>query len=133
MSRAVFLPLFAMLALGGCSAGSLAPGGSSAGGSAGSSASGPVTDSRTDLATQTACRTRANEMYDRRNRAEIYSANSTINSPFSANYQPGTTNQGLAERFSFEQMVSECIRNAGTGSERPVPPAPQARPTARDR
>ena len=129
MSRAVFLPMFAMLALGGCSAGSLAPGGSSPG----SSASGPVTDSRTDLATQTACRTRANEMYDRRNRAEIYSANSTMNSPFSANYQPGTTNQGLAERFSFEQMVSECIRNAGTGPERPVPPAPQARPAARDR
>ena len=125
MSRAVFLPMFAMLALGGCSAGSLAPGGSSA--------SGPAADSRTDLATQTACRTRANEMYDRRNRAEIYSANSTMNSPFSANYQPGTTNQGLAERFSFEQMVSECIRNAGTGPERPVPPAPQARPAARDR
>lgn len=131
MSRAVFLPLFTMLALGGCSAGSLAPGGS-----AGGSASGPVTDSRTDQATQLACRTRANEMYDRRNRAEIYSANSTMNSPFSANYQPGTTNQGLAERFSFEQMVSECIRNAGTGSERPAPPAlPPATPpaTARNR
>ena len=130
MSRAVFLPLFAMLTVSGCSAGSLSPGGS-ASGSAGGSASGSAADSRTDQATQLACRTRANEMYDRRNRAEIYSANSTINSPFSANYQPGTTNQGLAERFSFEQMVSECIRNAGTGAERPVAPAPQ--PTARTR
>lgn len=128
MSRAVFLPLFALLAVSGCSAGALSPGGSGT--------SGLAADSRTDQATQLACRTRANEMYDRRNRAEIYSANSTINSPFSANYQPGTTNQGLSERFSFEQMVSECIRNAGTGAARPVAPAPQPpepRPTVRTR
>ena len=88
MSRAVFLPLLAMLALSGCSSGPLASGASEGNGG------------QVSLATQTACRERVNQIYDERNRGDIFAANSSMNSPQSANYLEGDTSRGLADRRS---------------------------------
>ena len=130
MKRAVFLSLFALAALGGCSAGPLGPVGTGSGFAPGP---GAAANTRADQATQLACRNRANQMYDRRNRAEIYSPHSSINTPFSANYEPGTTDRALGDRFAFDRMVDECVRNSGTGAERPVAPAPAPAPSTRGR
>jgi hypothetical protein len=122
MSRAAILPLMAMLALSACSAGS-----------SGSSAVGPSGDagqSRPDLATQTACRQRANEMYEQRDRSRIYAANSAENSPSSANSYVGVPSRGLSEQFAYDQTISECERNTGTGAQlpdNPVAPPPRGR------
>ena len=121
MSRASLPLLLSALVLAGCASGSTASGGGGlpsvgpSGAAAGVSL-GPGADTRTDLATQASCRARVNEMYDRRNRADIYQPNSSINTPFSANYQPGTTDRGLADQFSYDGTIRECLRNAGAGS-----------------
>lgn len=107
MSRAFILCLLAGLTLTACSAGSMSPGGGGGG-----------AYTRADQATQTACRQRASEMYDRRERASIYSANGSSNTPYSANYELGASNRVLSERFSYDQSINECVRNAGTGAVR---------------
>lgn len=91
--------------------------------------SGPATAGGVDLATQQACRQRVNEMYEVRDRGDIYSANPSVNSPFSANYQPDVPSRGLSNRFAYEQSLTECERNSQNGTEGagvppPAPPAP---------
>lgn len=123
MTRVSFFPLLAMLALSGCSAGSL--------GSGGSGASSTALDGTVSVATQAACRQRVNEMYERRNRVDIYAANSAVNSPYSAGYQSGLSSRALSGQFDFERTLRECERNSGTGAERPMTPAtPVAAPSA---
>lgn len=112
-----------MLALSACSAGPMGGASSEAVGPSGVAAEAPP-----DLATQQACRRRVNEMYDIRDRGDIYAANPSMNTPFSANYQPGVPSRGLSSQFAYEQSVAECERNARNGAERvnPLPPAPPA-------
>jgi hypothetical protein len=87
--------------------------------------SGPATAGNTDLATQEACRQRVNEMYEIRNRSDIYTANPSVNSPFSANYQPDVPSRGLSNQFAYGQSLSECEHNAANGANVPaVQPAP---------
>jgi hypothetical protein len=79
-----------------------------------------------DAATRAACQQRAEEAYNQQNRAEIYSPPPTINTPFSANFTPGVTDQGLSNLFVHDRMVADCVRNTGTGVERnPPSPLPQ--------
>jgi hypothetical protein len=88
--------------------------------------SGPQTgQAQADAQTAAACRQRANEIYDRQNRADIYAPNSSANSPFSANYTPDNPSRGLSQLYAHDQLVSNCVRNTGTGSERSQPPAGQ--------
>jgi hypothetical protein len=112
MSRAVlFIPL-SVLALAGCDvfsglgsgfhSGPVAPGVEvPAGGSA--------------LQTQIACRDRVNQIYTQRDRTEIYRPASTVNTPFSSDYQPGITSRGLADQYEYERTRSDCERNTGSG------------------
>jgi hypothetical protein len=81
---------------------------------------------RANAETVAACRQRANEVYNQQNRGEIYSANSSENSPFSANYVPDIPSRGLSQLFAHDKLVSDCVRNTGTGAERSV--APEIRP-----
>jgi hypothetical protein len=78
-----------------------------------------------DADTAAACRQRANEIYDRQNRADIYAPNSSANSPFSANYTPDNPSRGLSQLYAHDQLVSNCVRNTGTGAERSQPPPGQ--------
>jgi hypothetical protein len=92
--------------------------------------SGPAAQGNTDLATQQACRQRVNEMYEVRDRGDIYAANPTVNSPFSANYQPGVPNRGLSSQFEYSRSVADCEHSTANGAEGPVfPPAPPGTPT----
>ena len=121
MSRAVVLPLMALLALSSCSAGSS----SDSGGWSAVGPSGGVSNAPPSLATQEACRQRTNEAYDYRNRADTFPANSAVNTPLSAGYMGGVSSRGLSARFDYERAVANCERNAGTGAPLPEPmPAP---------
>jgi hypothetical protein len=92
--------------------------------------SGTAAQGNTDLATQQACRQRVNEMYEVRDRADIYAANPTVNSPLSANYQPGVTSRGLSDQFEYGRTVAECEHNTANGAEgSSFPTAPPASPT----
>ena len=105
----------AMMSLTACSSGS-AGGSSSAVGP-----SGPVLEGRTDLATQQACRQRANEMYEQRNRADLYAANQSANTPFSGNSYVGVPSRGLSGQFEFDRTVADCERSAGSPAPSPAP------------
>lgn len=86
-------------------------------------------DARTDAAILAACRQRANEVYDRRNRAEIYAPQYGGNSPLSGTYTDVGVNRGLSAQFAFEQMVRDCVRTANiTGGSAGAPPATTTAP-----
>jgi hypothetical protein len=86
-------------------------------------ASGGAT-SRSDAATQAACRQHADQVYDQRNRGDIYAPQSSVNTPFSANYNPGVTTRGLSDLYSRESLIRDCVRNTGTETNRTVAPSP---------
>lgn len=80
--------------------------------------------SQANESTVAACRTHADQVYDQRNRAEIYAPQSSVNTPYSANYTPGVTNRGLADQYQHQAMIRDCVRNTGTETSRETPPAP---------
>jgi hypothetical protein len=114
------VPCVLLLTLAACTAGPMGGAGGSALGP-----SGPAAQGNTDLATQQACRQRVNEMYEVSNRGDIYTANPSVNSPFSANYQPDVPSRGLSNQFAYDQSLTECEHNTGNGAEGPgiAPPA----------
>jgi hypothetical protein len=88
----------------------------------------PVGQSRADAATLAACREHADAVYNRQNRETIYSISSP-NAPYSANYTPGVTTRGLAQRFDYDTMTRDCVRNTGTQTDRTAgSAAPEAAP-----
>ena len=52
-------------------------------------------------------------MYNQQNRAEIYAPPTQIDVPASGSYAPGITGRDLGQRFGYEKMVDDCIRNKG--------------------
>jgi hypothetical protein len=80
-----------------------------------------------DAATRNACQQRAEQAYEQQNRAEIYSPPATVNTPYSANYIPNQSDRGLSDLFAHDRMVSDCVRNTGTNSDR-TPPPPGTKP-----
>jgi hypothetical protein len=121
------VPALVLLALTACSAGPMGGVSDTAVGPSGRTAAG-----NTDLATQQACRQRVNEMYEIRNRGDIYASNPSVNAPFSANYQPGVPSGGLSNQYAYDQSLTECEHNAANGAEGPgIAPAPP--PPARGR
>jgi hypothetical protein len=89
------------------------------------SAPPPSSQSRANAETVAACRQRAEDVYNQQNRGDIYSPASSVNTPFSSNYVPGITDRGLSQLYAHDKMVSDCVRNTGTGAERSQPPAAQ--------
>jgi hypothetical protein len=81
----------------------------------------PSAQAQADAATRAACRQRAEQAYEQRNRGQIYSTQSQVNTPYSANYVPDVPNRGLSDVFAHDRMVSDCVRNTGTGAEPPSP------------
>lgn len=98
--RGLGLALLGCLVLTGCTFGSPSP------------------QSRVDAATVAACRRQADQIYEEQNRGAIYSSESQVNTPSSGSYQPGITNRGLGERYVREKMISNCVRNTGTTTDR---------------
>ena len=85
--------------------------------------SGP--EPRANAETQAACRHRADQIYDQRHRDEIYSPSQGTNSPFSGSYAPGVPDRGLAQLYEHDSVISDCVRNTGTETDRgPADSAP---------
>lgn len=84
----------------------------------------PSGQAQADAQTRAACQHRAEEAYEQQNRAEIYSPAAPVNSPYSANYLPDSTDRGLSDLFAHERLVNDCVRNTGTGTDRTVPDSP---------
>jgi hypothetical protein len=74
-----------------------------------------------------ACRQRADEVFDRQNRAEVYRsdmyAGGERDSPFAAGGMSGNPGAGLPARYERETMVDDCL-NATAGSPGATPDAP---------
>jgi hypothetical protein len=83
----------------------------------------PVGQARADAETLAACRGHANDVYNQTRRDAIYTISSR-DTPYSANYTPGLTDRGLAQRFSHENIVRDCVRNTGTETNRSPTEAP---------
>ena len=79
-----------------------------------------------DAQTAAACRQRADQAYDQQNRAQIYSPPSSVNTPYSSNYVPDNTTRGLSDLFAHDRLVSDCVRNTGTTTDRTVPDSPSS-------
>ena len=144
MSPAAIVRLLAVLAVSACSSGSLSGGavGPSGSASGGGMAGGPEPNNfsapfrggaqKVDLQTQAACRERANEIWEQQDRAEIYKPNSSVNTPFSANWEPDVPSRGLADQYAYGKTVADCERDSGgltSGPEQANPvPASQRSP-----
>ena len=68
-----------------------------------------------------ACRARADEIYNKQNRAEVYRSDTFVSdnrdSPFSTSGLPGITTNGLSGLYQHDNLVSSCVNsNAGAGS-----------------
>jgi hypothetical protein len=119
--------VLALVLLAGCDTGSM--GGSAPPAGATAIGAGP---GGMDAAVLDACRKRANEIYDRQNRAEIYSPQSGVNSPLSGNYVDSSLTRGLSSRFGHDQLIRECIRTANVSrgpADAPADAAPPPPPT----
>lgn len=88
-------------------------------------------------ATRAACRQRADEVYTRQNRADIYrddnfDANKR-DSPFATSSVLGEPTRALSARYGREQLLDDCVRgsagNIGSSPDAPDPTRPEpARP-----
>ena len=88
-----------------------------------------------DAAILDACRQRANEIFDRQNRAEIFSTQQGTNIPLSGAYVGSSLTRGLSAQCGHDQLVRECVRTANITSgstevpvqDTPPPPASGSR------
>ncbi|HTW72708.1 MAG TPA: hypothetical protein VME47_22710 [Acetobacteraceae bacterium] len=75
-------------------------------------------ESRAQQSLLEACRRRADEVYNLTHRGDIYASESQVNTPYSADYQPGLPERGLSQLYARDQMVSDCVRNTGAEGNR---------------
>jgi hypothetical protein len=68
---------------------------------------------RASAAARAACRSRADEVYLKQNRGEVYQADtystSTRDSPYTASGLPGITTNGLGGQYQRDQMEDDCL------------------------
>ena len=69
-----------------------------------------------------ACRQRADQIFEQRNRGAFYIDTDQRYSPFSGDYVSGNTARGLPERYGRDQLVTECVRSSGTPVDRGAGP-----------
>ncbi len=90
-----------------------------------------------DAAALAACRQRADQIYERQNRADVYRSDtyetSERDSPFTGAGLNGITSDGLGGRYQHDQFESDCLTSSGsTAPQTPAvpvgPPAPAGPP-----
>jgi hypothetical protein len=84
----------------------------------------PFGQARADAETLAACRQHANAVYDRQNRDSIYTINNR-NTPYSANDSYSDVDRGLSQRYGYENMTRDCVRNTGLETNRIDTVAPE--------
>ena len=73
----------------------------------------PTPQARADQEARTACRQRADQVYAEQNRGAAFLGGTDNRfSPFSSSYVSGNTSSGLGERYNFDRMIADCVRNA---------------------
>jgi hypothetical protein len=85
-------------------------------------------ESRDRQATVTACRERAEQLYQLQNRDQLYRTSNSV-TPYSGAPTTGLPTQGLSAQYANDVAVSDCIRNTGTQTRRnggPATPPPAA-------
>ena len=88
----------------------------------------PTGQARADAATLAACREHADAVYDRTHRDAIYTINNS-NTPYSANDAYTVVDHGLPQRYGYENMTRDCVRNTGSATNSPdTAPPPPAKP-----
>ena len=83
----------------------------------------------------TACRARADEVYNKQNRAEVYRSDTfvsdTRDAPYSTSGLPGITSNGLSGLYQHDNLVSSCVNSRGAAATSPgVDPSGAASTTA---
>ena len=96
---------------------------------AGCTQSQAITQSHASAAARTACRQRADQVYNAQNRGDVYRSDtyetSTRDSPFAGVGLPGITTAGLSSRYRYAQLQDDCNNASSTA---PQPSGPQAGP-----
>lgn len=87
---------------------------------AGCAQSQAISRSHASAAAVAACRTRADTIYNQRNRGEVYKADtfatSSRDSPFATTGLPGNTSAGLGSQYQRDQFQDDCLNSTGTGA-----------------
>jgi hypothetical protein len=76
----------------------------------------------TDRATIDACRSHADQVYDRLNRGAIYNS-SSADAPNSSTGLVGDPTAGLSDRFARDRMIARCVGGTGTTGGAAVAPS----------
>ena len=82
----------------------------------------PSNLSVTDRATIDACRSHADQVYDRLNRGAIYSA-SSADAPNSSTGLVGDPTAALSDRYARDRMIARCVSGGGTAGGAAVAPS----------
>jgi|HubBroStandDraft_5_1064220.scaffolds.fasta_scaffold724291_2 hypothetical protein len=76
----------------------------------------PSLADRTALA---ACRQRADQVYERLNRDQIYNVTTSgRDTPWSGTYFSNNPSRGLTDQYSHDVMVRDCVRDTGSEADR---------------
>ena len=84
----------------------------------------PGPESKADRETLQSCRADADRVYDAQNRYQL-SERDTHDTPFSGSGQPTSPSDGLADQYSHERRVEDCVRH-GDATAETAPPATTA-------
>ena len=81
----------------------------------------PGPESKADRETLASCRAEADRVYDAQNRYQL-SERDMRDTPFSGSGQPTTPSDGLADQYSHEVRVEDCVRHGDATAETAPPP-----------
>ena len=74
---------------------------------------------RAEMAAESACRERADEVFQRQNRDQVYRVDSyhtdTRDAPFGTSGLKGVTSAGLSQQYGHDTMVRDCLRSSSAG------------------
>lgn len=79
---------------------------------------------RAEVAAVSACRARADEVFQRQNRDQVYRVDNyntdTRDAPFGTSGLKGVTSAGLSQQYGRDNMVQDCLRSSGAGPQPPM-------------
>lgn len=88
------------------------------------SAPPPPQAERAELAAVSACRTRADEVFQRQNRDQVYRVDNyntdTRDAPFGTSGLKGVTSAGLSQQYGRDNLLQDCLRSSGAGPQPPM-------------
>ena len=71
------------------------------------------------------CRAEADRVYNAQNRYQL-SERDSRDTPFSGSGQPTSPSDGLADQYTHERRVDDCVRHGDAGESVPSPNSPPA-------